>query len=96
MDSEVPFLRKQRDGRGLNPGVRGVNRLATHTSTEEHQPNFKHMGEPNKAKGNSKTPASCIFILLNGTYQDCSFLLLISYYIIISSSSGSTINSSLE
>ena len=52
VDSEVPFLRKQRDGRGLNPGVRGVNRLATHTSTEEHQPNFKHMGEPNKAKGN--------------------------------------------
>ena len=52
MDSEVPCLRKQRDGRGLNPGVRGVNRLATHTSTEEHQPNFKHMGEPNKAKGN--------------------------------------------
>ena len=52
MDSEVPCLRKQRDGRGLNPGVRGVNRLATHTSTEEHQPNFKHMGEPNKARGN--------------------------------------------
>ena len=52
MDSEVPCLRKQRDGRGLNPGVRGVNRLATHTSTEEHQPNFKHMGELNKAKGN--------------------------------------------
>ena len=42
VDSEVPFLRKQRDGRGLNPGVRGVNRSATHASTEEHQPNFKH------------------------------------------------------
>ena len=52
VDTEVPFLRKQLDGRGLNPGDRGVNRLATHTSTEEHQPNFKHMGEPNKAKGN--------------------------------------------
>ena len=38
---------------------------------------------------NSKTPAARIFILLNGIYQDCSFLLLISYYIIIISSSSS-------
>ena len=45
-------LRKQRDGRGLNPGVRGANNSATHASTEEHQANFKHKGEPNKAKGN--------------------------------------------
>ena len=52
VDSEVPCLWKQRDWRGLNPGVRAVNRLATHASTEEHQPNFKHKGEPNKAKGN--------------------------------------------
>ena len=52
MDSEAPCLMKQRDRRGLSPGVRGVNRLATHTSNEEHQPNFKYMGEPNKAKGN--------------------------------------------
>ena len=52
VDSEVPCLRKPRDGRGLNPGVRGVNRSATHASTEEYQPNFKNMGEQNKAKGN--------------------------------------------
>ena len=52
VDSEVPCLRKQRDGRGLNPRVRGVNRSATHASTEEHQANFKHKGETNKAKGN--------------------------------------------
>ena len=44
VDSEVPCLRKQRDGRGLNPGVRDVNRSATHASTEEHQANFKHKG----------------------------------------------------
>ena len=52
MDSEVPCLRKQREGRGLNPCVRGVNRSATDASTEEHQENFKHKGERNKAKGN--------------------------------------------
>ena len=42
MDSEVPCLRKQEDGRGLNPGFRGANRSATDASTEEHQANFKH------------------------------------------------------
>ena len=52
MDSEVPCLRKQRDGRGLNPGVWDVNRSVKHASTEEHQANFKHKGERNKAKGN--------------------------------------------
>ena len=52
MDSEVPCLRKQRDGRGLNPCVRGVIHSARHASTEEHQTNFKDKGEPNKAKGN--------------------------------------------
>ena len=56
MDSEVPCLRKQRDGRGLNPCVRqlvrGVNRSATDASTEEHETNFKDKEEPNKVKGN--------------------------------------------
>ena len=52
MDSEVPCLRKQRDGRSLNPCIRGANHSATHASNEEHQANFKHKGEPNKAKGN--------------------------------------------
>ena len=50
VDIEVPCLRivKQRDGRGLNPCVRGVNRSATDASTEEHQANFKHKGEQKK------------------------------------------------
>ena len=45
VDSEVSCLRKQREGRGLNPCVPGVNHSATQASTEEHQPNFKHKGE---------------------------------------------------
>ena len=52
MDSEVPCLRKQRDGRGLNPCVRGVNHTATHGSLKSIKQMFKHKGEPNKAKGN--------------------------------------------
>ena len=43
VDSEVPCLRKQHEGRGWNPVFEEL---------EEHQPNFKHKGEPNKAKGN--------------------------------------------
>ena len=52
MDSEVPCLRKQRDGRGLNPCVRGVNHTATHGSLKSIKQIIKHKGEPNKAKGN--------------------------------------------
>ena len=84
MDSEVPCLGKQRDWRGLNPCVRGVNHSATHVSTNEHQANFKHKGEPNKAKGNQVLNFCClhfpIHCMLNSTHQDCSFLLLIRYY----------------
>ena len=78
-------LRKQQDGRGLNPGVRGVNRSATHATTEEHQANFNYKGESNKAKGNQSVLKLLLlaFSWLDGIYQDCSFLLLLSYYFVI-------------
>ena len=45
VDSDSPCLRKQREGRGLNPCVRGVRGASAKF-------NFKHKREPNKAEGN--------------------------------------------
>ena len=42
-------------------------------------------GESNKAKGNQSVPKLLLlaFSFLDGTYQDCSFLLLTNYYYVI-------------
>ena len=70
-------------------------------TARSHKPPLKSInqilnikGESNKAKGNHSVLKLLLlaFSLLDGTYQDCPFLLLISYHYVIII----IINSSLE